>query len=442
MDEKLEFNDQFKTTFELLDNSTQNVFVTGVAGTGKSTLLEYFRDNSHKNVAVLAPTGVSAVNIKGQTIHSFFRFKPDITVDGTRSIRIPNSRKKLYQNLDTVVIDEVSMVRADLLDCINEFLMIHGKRPDLPFGGVQIVFFGDLYQLPPVVTSYEKDLFGDIYKSPYFFDSNSFDSLNLTYVELKTIYRQKDKGFIDILNAVRNKNLNKESLAKLNQRYVPNSQPKDEDFTIYLTTTNALSHRINQEHLRRLRSEIYVFDGEVAGDFKLRNLPTLYDLELKVDAQVMLLNNDPIGRWVNGSIGKILSIRTNDDDNITDVIKVELSDGKIVNVKPFTWEMYKFFYNEKTERLDSEIMGSYTQYPLRLAWAITIHKSQGKTFSKVVLDIGTGTFAHGQLYVALSRCTSLEGITLKKPILNRHIILDSRIESFMTNLDGFQIAAN
>ncbi len=431
MKETIQFNDQFIETFDFLENSNQNIFVTGVAGTGKSTLLEYFRDNTLKNVAVLAPTGVSAVNIKGQTIHSFFRFKPDITIDGIHSIRIPKARKRIYEKLDTLVIDEISMVRSDLLDCINEFLKIYGRRPDLPFGGIQMIFFGDLYQLPPVVTSFEKDLFADLYQSPYFFDAHSFKQLKLEYVALTTIYRQKDKEFIDILNAVRHKTLNTDSLSKLNERCLPDYEPKEEEFTIYLTTTNDLSHQINQSRLKKLNSDIYTFEGEVAGDFKLKNLPTLYDLKLKVDAQVMLLNNDPMGRWVNGSIGKVLSLRTSDNDEETDSIKVELSEGKVVSVKPFTWEMYKFYFNEKTERLDSEVVGSFTQYPLRLAWAITIHKSQGKTFSKIILDIGSGTFAHGQLYVALSRCTTLEGLTLKRPLLKRHMLLDQRIVAFM-----------
>jgi hypothetical protein len=330
------------------------------------------------------------------------------------------------------------MVRADLLDCINEFLRLHGRRPGEPFGGVQVIFFGDLYQLPPVVTTFEQDLFAGRYKSPYFFDAHSFSDLALEYLELRTIYRQKDPAFIEILNAVRNKRINSACLNRLNQRHVPGFEPRDEDFYIYLTTTNDLSRRINQDHLRKLPSELFSFDGEVEGDFRLKNLPTSFDLHLKVDAQVMLLNNDPMGRWVNGSLGKVLSIRKHAESVENDMVKVELANGRIVNVKPFTWEMYRFFYNEEQQRLDSEAVGSFTQYPLRLAWSITIHKSQGKTFSQVVLDVGRGTFAHGQLYVALSRCTSLEGITLKRPIMPRHIILDRRIKAFMDEIENRQ----
>lgn len=433
MKNSIQFSDQFIETFEYLETSTENVFVTGVAGTGKSTLLAYFRDQTRKNIAVLAPTGVSAVNVKGQTIHSFFRFKPDITVGGVHSIRVSHARKRIYENLDALVIDEISMVRADLLDCINEFLKIYGKRPGDPFGGVQMIFFGDMYQLPPVVSSYERNLFEDVYKGPYFFDAHSYKELNLQMLALKTIYRQTDEAFIEILNAVRNKDLTPEALSCLNRRYIPDYTPAEEDFVVYLTTTNDIADRINQSRLKKIASETFVFEGEVTGDFNAKNLPTAYELALKQDAQVMLLNNDPVGRWVNGSLGKILSVRVTENEDVTDIIKVELADGAIVNVKPVTWEMYRFYFNEETEKLESESIGAFTQYPLRLAWAITIHKSQGKTFTNVVLDVGNGTFAHGQLYVALSRCTRLEGLTLKRPLSQRHILLDERVVAFMQN---------
>jgi len=430
MEAKIEFNEQFKFTIDLLENSSKNVFLTGKAGTGKSTLLKCFCNTTNKNIVVLAPTGVSAVNIGGQTIHSFFRFKPDITVDGVHLIRIPQSRKKLYKNIDALVIDEISMVRSDLLDCINEFLQLFGKSPQLPFGGVQIIFVGDLYQLPPVVTRLQQDIFENIYRSPYFFDARSFEFLALEYVELKKLYRQREEKFIEILNAVRNKVVKPQHLKMLNARVMKNFQPTKEDLYIYLTTTNDLSNRINNDRLKQINEELYNFQGEVSGDFAIKNLPTMFSLDLKLGAQVMLLMNDPMGRWINGSIGKIISIRSNDSQGETDNIQVELVTGKVVNIKPFTWEMFRFFYNEDTEKVESEIVGSFTQYPLRLAWALTIHKSQGKTFSNVILDIGTGTFAHGQLYVALSRCTTLGGLVLKQPIFLKDIRLDRRVVDF------------
>lgn len=432
----VEFNDRFARAYDLLENTRGNVFITGKAGTGKSTLLQYFRDHTIKNVAVLAPTGVAAVNIKGQTVHSFFRFKPDITPEGVRSIRIRRTQKALYRNVDTIVIDEISMVRADLLDCVDVFLRLHGKDGEAPFGGVQMVFIGDLYQLPPVVTPAERNIFRDVYPSPYFFDSKVFRELhggdlhprNVEVVELKKIYRQKEEAFVRLLGTIRNRTATHAHLKALNERCIPHFQPPPDDFYIYLTTTNILADRINQEKLDELPGQSYYYKGMLTGGFEPRSLPTHQSLELKTGAQVMLLNNDAGGRWVNGSIGKIVEIF--DEGK---VIAVELSGGGKVEVTPFRWEMFRFFFNEDTESLESEPAGSFTQYPLRPAWAVTIHKSQGKTFDKVIIDVGNGTFAHGQAYVALSRCSNFEGLVLKRPILRRHILLDHSIVRFMAS---------
>jgi len=431
----IEFNDDFARAYDLLENGSGNIFITGKAGTGKSTLLQYFRDHTVKNVVVLASTGVAAVNIKGQTIHSFFRFKPDITPEGVRAIKIRRAQKALYQKVDTIVIDEISMVRADLLDCIDTFLRLHGKNRMEPFGGVQLVFVGDLYQLPPVVPPSEQDIFRDIYTSPYFFDSNIFRELNspgerprrFVIVELQKIYRQREEDFIKLLGTIRDKTATEAHLETLNKRYIPEFIPDEDDFYIYLTTTNALADRVNRQRLMKLKSNPYCYEGTVTGKFESRNLPTHQSLELKIGAQVMLLNNDSGGRWINGSIGKIIKIIEEGK-----IIGVELSNGQLVEVTPFQWEMFRFFFNEDTEALESESVGSFTQYPLRLAWAVTIHKSQGKTFNKVIVDMGSGAFAHGQTYVALSRCTSFEGLILKKPILRRHILLDDDVVQFMT----------
>ena len=430
----IEFTSEFAKVYDLLENGTGNIFITGKAGTGKSTLLQYFRDHTIKNVVILAPTGVAAVNIKGQTIHSFFRFKPDITPEGVSAIKIRRTQKALYQKVDTIIIDEISMVRADLLDCIDAFLRLHGKNRIAPFGGVQLVFIGDLYQLPPVVPRDEQDIFKNVYRSPYFFDSNIFRELNgneqhpkrFQIIELKKIYRQKEEDFIKLLGTIRNRTATEANLETLNKRYIPDFTPDEDDFYIYLTTTNAVADRVNHQRLRELQREPYCYEGIVTGKFESKNLPTHQSLELKIGAQVMLLNNDPGGRWINGSIGKIVEIIKEGK-----IVTVELSDGQMVEVAPYQWEMFRFFFNEDTEALESESVGSFTQYPLRLAWAVTIHKSQGKTFGKVIVDIGAGAFAHGQTYVALSRCTNFAGLVLKRPILKRHILLDDDVVQFM-----------
>lgn len=430
----IEFNNEFAKAYDLLENGSENIFITGKAGTGKSTLLQYFRDHTVKNVVVLAPTGVAAVNIKGQTIHSFFRFKPNITPEGVHLIKIRRAQRALYQKVDTIIIDEISMVRADLMDCIDTFLKLYGKNRMEPFGGVQLVFIGDLYQLSPVVPQGEHNIFKDVYASPYFFDSNIYRELNgpgqhpkrFQIIELKKVYRQKEEDFVKLLGTIRDKTATEAHLELLNKRHIPDFTPDDDDFYIYLTTTNAMADRVNSQRLRELQNEPYCTEGTITGKFESRNLPTHLSLELKVSAQVMLLNNDPGGRWINGSIGKIIKISEEGK-----IIVVELSDGQLVEVTPFQWEMFRFFFNEDTEALESESVGSFTQYPLRLAWAVTIHKSQGKTFGKVIVDIGNGAFAHGQTYVALSRCTNFEGLVLKRPILRRHILLDDDVVRFM-----------
>ena len=432
------FDEQFSAAYDLLENNPSPLFVTGKAGTGKSTLLQYFREHTSKNIVVLAPTGVAAVNVRGQTIHSFFRFRPDITPEGARSVRLRKAQKTIYKKLNAVVIDEISMVRADLLDCVDAFLRLHGPDESAPFGGVQMIFFGDLYQLPPVMTRLDRDIFKDVYASPYFFDAVSFKQLDFKIVELKKIYRQKDEAFIRILNSVRDKSVSATDLDVLNRRLRPQFRPGENDFYVYLTTTNALADQINQERLKGLSGGSFHLEGGLSGGFDVKALPTHQVLELKAGAQVMLLNNDPGGKWVNGTIGKIFAAPQNHET--TGTIRVALSSGLIVEVAPFIWEVFRFFYNKDTEQIDSESAGSFRQYPLKLAWAITIHKSQGKTFSKVVLDIGNGTFAPGQMYVALSRCTDLEGLVLKKPIFKRHILLDDQVARFMADQSVKRVA--
>ena len=425
---KIEINNQFRTALEILENSRRSLFITGRAGTGKSTLLDYFRNHTAKKVAVLAPTGVAALNVKGQTIHSFFGFKPNITLQMIRKLNPEDPGSHLYRQLDTIIIDEISMVRADLLDCVDAFLRLNGKEPDQPFGGIQMVFIGDLYQLPPVLTSAEKTGFNLIYPSPYFYSSKVFESFDMEFIELEKIYRQHDLDFIELLNAIRNRSVTEEHLEKLNSRYKPDFEPSPDDFFVYLTTTNALAKEINQKQLNKLKSRAYTFRGEINGEFGNEYLPTDIELTVKKGAQVMLLNNDAEGRWVNGSVGEILQIIAG--DTVDPVIIVKLAEGDEVEVMPYTWEIFRLRVEDGV--LHSEVTGTFRQFPLMLAWAITIHKSQGKTFERVIIDIGKGTFAHGQLYVALSRCRSLEGIILKKPIQKKHILTDFQVVEFLT----------
>lgn len=425
---KIEINEQFKKALDIMENTSKHIFITGKAGTGKSTLLNYFRQITKKKIVILAPTGVSALNVKGQTIHSFFKFKPDITIDKVRKTK--GKKAKIFKELDAIVIDEISMVRADLLDCIDHALRLNREREFLPFGGVQMIFIGDLYQLPPVVRRQEEEIFKKgIYQSPYFFHSKVFQEIEIEFVELEKIYRQSDELFISILNSVRNNTLNDEELRILNtcvgKRFSPDLP------LIVLTTTNQRAEKINNQQLQSLNKKIHSYYADIQGEFDLSYFPTEEELKIAEGAQVMLLNNDPLGRWVNGTLAEIVRIIENKKE--PDIIVIKLADGSKEEVYPYTWEVFEFKYEEETDLIETEVMGSFTQYPLKLAWAVTIHKSQGLTFPRVVIDLSCGTFAPGQAYVALSRCTSLEGISLSRPFKKGHVFNDPEIVKFLTS---------
>jgi len=421
----IDINPKFKEALDLLEAGKENIFITGKAGTGKSTLLNYFREHTEKNLVVLAPTGVAALNVQGETIHSFFRFKPSITPDEAEKIAGKVKSGALYKSIDLIIIDEISMVRADLLDCIDAFLKKVLKKKK-PFGGVQMVFIGDLYQLPPVLAAHDREHYLAVYATPYFFSSRVMESdrFKLSFVELEKVYRQKDDDFIHLLNAIRNNSITEEQIGELNERLTGTYAAPD-DGCIYLTTTNDGADRINQQRLAALAGKPFTYEAQVQGDFDMRIAPADKELKLKAGAQVMFLNNNAEGLWVNGSIGVIEDISGDD-------ITVMTQEGYSVTVEPYKWTLYKYVYDKREKQLHQESLGYFIQYPLNLAWAVTIHKSQGKTFERVIIDLGRGTFAHGQAYVALSRCRSLEGISLTKPLKKGHIIMDYRVAQFLT----------
>ena len=416
--DNLELNDEFVGVFNLIENTSESIFITGKAGTGKSTLLKYFKKNTAKNVAVLAPTGVAAVNIGGQTIHSFFRFPP-------RLIRKDNIRRRrnseIIQKLDTVIVDEVSMVRADLMDGIDYALRVNRDEMKLPFGGVQMVFFGDLFQLAPVVEKETRDILEQLYDGPYFFKAKVFNKLHLRYVELSKNYRQSDAQFLDLLNKIRNKTQGNDDLDLLNKR-VRRIIPRDTKQCVILTTTNNRANLINEEKLAGLSDKEYKYEAAITKKFDESACPTEYCLRLKKGAQVILIRNDLDKRWVNGTIAEIAALSP-------DSIKVSIN-GAIHEVAKSSWEKIEYEYNQDEDKIEEKIIGIFEQYPIKLAWAITIHKSQGQTFDNIVIDLGAGAFTHGQVYVGLSRCTSLGGIILKRPVIASDIIFDERVHEF------------
>jgi ATP-dependent DNA helicase PIF1 len=424
----LDLNPLFVTALHKMEHTSSDLFITGQAGTGKSRLLRYFRERTNKKLVVLAPTGIAAVNVNGQTIHSFFRFKTGITIATIKEHAVSKNQKKLYQQLSMIIIDEISMVRADLLDCIDYVLRSSRERLTEPFGGVQVIFIGDLYQLPPVVNQEEQHIFNSYYATPYFFSAKVFVDFNLEIIELTKVYRQKDPTYIELLNAVRNNTITPEEIHKINQRYLPDFKPNDNDFYIYLAATNAQVAAINDTKLNKITNKSHKFYAKISGEFGKEYYPTAALLEIKIGAQVMMINNDDKQDWVNGDIGKIVNV-IKDQKTALELIVVKLDSGsRTCYVGPYNWSITRLVL--EAGQLNSVVIGNFTQYPLMLAWAVTIHKSQGKTFNKVIIDLSK-TFAHGQSYVALSRCTSLKGIVLKKPLLKKHIWFDPLIVDFL-----------
>lgn len=414
----IEINSEFKQAFDLISKTNDCVFVTGNAGTGKTTFLRYYISKSAKKTVVLAPTGVAALNAGGETIHSFFNFKPDITLAKIKKKKL--TEKSIYKKVETIIIDEASMLRCDILDCIDKFLRLNREKHQEPFGGVQMVFIGDLQQLPPVVKREEAHIFNSVYKTPYFISAYSLNECMLHTVELKKIYRQNEKEFINLLNSVRNGIAGDAELSVLNRKV--SDSVLDKPMAVYLTTTNKKAAQINHMYLSRIREENAVFVAETENiDEGSGALPAEHDLVLKKGAQVMMVNNDSKSRWVNGSIGVVKDIR-NDMYSDKIVVHVQFQNGRTEQVEPYKWELFKYKWDESLQQIETESAGFFKQFPLKLSWAVTIHKSQGKTFDNIIIDMENGSFAPGQLYVALSRCTSFDGICLSRPLTKRDIV--------------------
>ncbi len=428
-------SEEAKMALNIIEQTNANLFLTGKAGTGKTTFLKELRQLSPKRMVVLAPTGIAAINAGGQTIHSFFSlplspFIPGATINSSdkRKFMLSNVKRKIIRTLDLLVIDEISMVRSDLLDAIDDTLRRY-RRSNKPFGGTQLLMIGDLHQLAPVTTEQEEPLLRQYYKTPYFFSSIALQKAGYLTVELKKVYRQQDNHFLNLLNQIRCNHATMETLTELNRRFIPNFEPNKDEGYIRLTTHNFPAQRINEEELTKLPTKAYTYEAEIEGDFPELSYPTEYLLTLKEGAQVMFIKNDINHRYYNGMIGEVT--RLSDKE----VFVRSKDTGEEMAVGMERWDNSKYTLNEKSMEIEEKVEGFFCQYPLRLAWAITIHKSQGLTFEHAIID-ASHSFTHGQTYVALSRCKTLEGMVLSAPLSPSAIIKDETIESFTSNLQS------
>ena len=436
-------NPEFQDALNLIQYTRQSVFLTGKAGTGKSTFLKYVCANVKKKHVVLAPTGIAAINAGGSTLHSFFKLPfhpllpddPNFCLKGGKLhsfLKYSSDHRKLIQEIELVIIDEISMVRADIIDFIDKVLRVYSQNMREPFGGKQILLVGDVYQLEPVVKSDEREILNRFYSTPYFFSARVFNEIELVSIELTKVYRQTDKVFVNVLDHIRTNTAGAFDLQLLNTRYNTEIEESESDMYITLATRRDTVNFINEKKLAELPGESAILKGEIKGEFPENSLPTLMELELKPGAQIIFIKNDPDKRWVNGTIGTVSGI---DEENTLYVIT---EDGQEFDVKKERWANIRYRYNEQEKKIEEEELGVFIQYPIRLAWAITIHKSQGLTFSRVVIDFTGGVFAGGQTYVALSRCTSLDGIQLKKPISRGDIFVRPEIVNFAQRFNNRQ----
>ena len=424
-------NREFNYAANLVENSNQLIYLTGKAGTGKTTFLKYIKETTSKKTVVLAPTGVAALNAGGQTIHSFFRIAPslylpedirlrtesDPEIEDQRTIfdhfKYRKEQLKLIREMELLIIDEVSMMRCDLLDLVDRLLRVFRDRQDEVFGGVQVVLIGDAFQLPPIVKDAEWKIMNFYYETPFFFSSKVLTENEFTYIELKKIYRQKDAKFIDLLNRIRLNTVTENEIHNLNTRFIPAIVKNDNLNHIIIATHNTIVDQTNERKLMEITSPLLTYEAEVTDGFSESMMPTEKILRLKEGAQVMFIRNDPERKYYNGKIARI--------KELTDrKIIVRMDDGNEIEVKKYTWSNIKYKWDSSSKKIIEEKAGEFTQYPIKLAWAVTVHKCQGLTFDNIIADL-RDSFAPGQVYVALSRCTSLEGLVLKST-LNRNVI--------------------
>lgn len=440
-------NKKFFSAIEFIKDTNRSVFLTGKAGTGKTTFLKYLKTISLKNSVVLAPTGIAAINAGGQTIHSFFQIKPSLYVPGDKRLRkkAPNNAEdrstiydhfryrkeklKIIQALEVLIIDEISMVRCDLLDVVDRLLQVFRKKIGIPFGGVQVIFIGDAYQLPPITKDNEWEILSQFYNTPYFFSAKSFKKVKPECIQLDKIYRQSDPNFIQLLNKVREGKLENSDLDELNNRYIANFTPPEGENYITLATHNYQVDAVNELKLKKLKTKKRTYIGKVDGRFKRKDMATDFELDLKVEAQVMFVKNDSgvDRRYYNGKIGKVEELNANS-------VIVSTDEHDRIVVEKATWENVEYTWNKEKQEIEEKVLGTFSQLPLKLAWAITVHKSQGLTFDKVIADVSSA-FDYGQVYVALSRCTSLDGLVLKNRIDGPEIKTDYKVITFSEKND-------
>ena len=431
----MENNPELQLAWQFIENTGTHLFLTGKAGTGKTTFLRRLKKQSPKRMVILAPTGIAAINAGGVTIHSFFQlsfapFVPETTFNSSQThYRFSKEKRNIIRSMDLLVIDEISMVRADLLDAIDSALRRYRDR-EKPFGGVQLLMIGDLQQLAPVVKENEWEMLKNYYETPYFFASRALRETVYMTIELKTVYRQSDTFFLSLLNKIRENQADDEVLNELNRRYQPGFRPRKEEGYIRLTTHNYQAQKVNDNELASLPGQTYSFRAEIDGTFPEYLYPADEVLTIKAGAQIMFLKNDPSSekRYYNGMIGEVAAV------NDAGMIVRGKDNGDEFQLLPEEWGNYKYVLNEETKEITEEIEGTFRQYPIRLAWAITIHKSQGLTFERAIID-ARNSFAHGQTYVALSRCKTLEGMVLESPLRREAIISDSTVDDFTKEVE-------